>query len=62
MIPDKETIIKTMNELEAKLKGREIELEIYKEENEELRKQINDLKDKLYKAERSRPIWEQQPW
>jgi chromosome segregation ATPase len=62
MRPDKETIIRAMNELEAKLKGREIELEIFKEENEELRKQIKDLQDKLYKAERSGPIWEQHPW
>jgi len=57
-----EALEKDCDELEAKLKGREIELEIYKKENEELRKQLKDLQDKLYKAERSRPIWEQHPW
>jgi len=57
-----EALEKDCDELEAKLKGREIELEIYKKENEELRKQLKDLQDKLYKAERSRPIWKQHPW
>lgn len=44
--------------LEKKVKGKDIYIEVLEEENEELRKEIKDLKEKLYKAERSKPVWE----
>lgn len=44
--------------LEKIVNGKDIYIEVLEEENKELRKEIKELKGKLYKAERSKPIWE----